>query len=66
MLREVNVTKKEEQHEYCDWLAKEIVTLYAAKSMNRKKFMIFMKNFLNEMLEKEHIVLINHGLIEGL
>ncbi len=41
----------------------EITLLYATKSLNRKKFIIFMKEYLDKMLKNIDIMLEENGLI---
>ena len=64
MLQGVTVTKESKRKEYCNWLIGEITILYKVRSTNRKKFMIFVKEFLTEMMDNEERILSEkYGLV---
>ncbi len=43
-------------------LKEEIISLYKDKSMSRKKFRKYIKEFINRMLDNEYIILKKYGL----
>ena len=63
LLCEINITEAIDQSLFCDSLIKEITSLYDIKSMNRKKFMIYFRNFLDEIMKNHDILLEENGLV---
>nr|QBK88885.1 MAG: hypothetical protein LCMiAC01_05670 [Mimivirus LCMiAC01] len=51
-----------EKIEYFNMLKEEIISLYKDKSMSRKKFRKYIKEFINRMLDNEYIILKKYGL----
>ena len=61
LLEEIPSTTKQEI-EWLDMLKEEIISLYKDKSMSRKKFRKYIKEFINRMLDNEYIILKKYGL----